>query len=100
MSNPINASEMAARLASGQTVNVLDVREGIEYHTYNIGGLNIPLGKLPDMLPLDEWDTDDEIIVICKMGLRSKTGVTILQQNGYTNARNLTGGLMALQKLK
>lgn len=100
MSSPINAIEMAARLASGQPVNVLDVREAIEYHTYNIGGTNIPLGKLPGMLPLDEWDTDDEIIVICKMGLRSKTGVTILQQNGYTNARNLNGGLMALQKLK
>lgn len=100
MNSPINATEMTARIKSGQPVNVLDVREAMEYHTFNIGGTNIPLGKLPDMLPLEEWDTDDEIIVVCKIGLRSKTAVTILQQNGYTNARNLTGGLIALQKLK
>ncbi|QKJ30650.1 rhodanese-like domain-containing protein [Mucilaginibacter mali] len=96
----IDAREMAERIKSGLPINVLDVREAMEYHTFNIGGTNIPLGKLPDMLPLEEWDSDDEIIVLCKMGLRSKTAVTILQQNGYTNARNLTGGLIALQKLK
>lgn len=100
MSSPINATDMAARLKSKKPINILDVRQAIEYHTFNIGGINIPLGKLPDMLPLEEWNTDEEIIVICKIGLRSKTAVTILQQNGYTNARNLSGGLMALQKLK
>ena len=99
-SNNINAAELATRLQNNQQVTLLDVREVIEYHTYNIGGDNIPLSKLPGSLAQLAYNKTDEIIVICKAGLRSQTALSILQQNGYTNVRNLTGGLMALQKLK
>ncbi|GAB3931604.1 rhodanese-like domain-containing protein [Mucilaginibacter myungsuensis] len=99
-SNNISAAEFIERISNGEKLNLLDVREPIEYHSFNLGGENIPLGKLPDALPLDDIDTDDEIIMICKAGLRSGTAQSILQQNGYTNVRNLTGGLLAVQKLK
>lgn len=98
--NDISASEITQRLSEADDINLLDVREVIEYHTFNIGGLNIPLGSLPAALEDLVWDKDDEIIVVCKAGLRSKTAQSILQQNGYSHVRNLTGGLMALQKLK
>jgi len=42
----IDAQSFKSRLQSGEPLNVLDVREEIEYHTYNIGGRNIPLSKL------------------------------------------------------
>ncbi|HEY8929600.1 MAG TPA: rhodanese-like domain-containing protein, partial [Mucilaginibacter sp.] len=42
----------------------------------------------------------DEIIVVCKVGLRSETATAILQQHGFLNARNLTGGIIGLQKIK
>lgn len=100
MNSSIDAIEMAIRIQNHQPMHLLDVREAIEYHTYNIGGLNIPLSALPKALPLSGWQQSGEIIVICKVGLRSKTAQSILQQNGYTNVRNLTGGLIALQKLK
>ena len=95
----ITASDLNERITQGETLNILDVRDELEYHTYNIGGENIPLGKLPSVLDELDWDKDDEIIVICKMGLRSKTGKHILQQNGYQNVKNLEGGLTALQRL-
>jgi adenylyltransferase/sulfurtransferase len=95
----IDAAEMAQRMQNNQPMHLLDVREAIEYHTYNIGGLNIPLSSLSKKLPLPGWEQSDEIIVICKVGLRSKTAQSILQQNGYSNVRNLSGGLMALQKI-
>jgi rhodanese-related sulfurtransferase len=98
--NNIAAKEMAQRMQDNNTMHLLDVREAIEYHTFNIGGINVPLSSLPKALPLSGWNQSDEIIVICKVGLRSKTAQSILQQNGYTNVRNLTGGLIALQKLK
>jgi adenylyltransferase/sulfurtransferase len=98
--NSIDAKEMAQRMQNNTPMHLLDVREVIEYHTYNIGGLNVPLSLLPGTLPIAGWNKHDELIVICKIGLRSKTAQSILQQNGYTNVRNLTGGLMALQKLK
>jgi adenylyltransferase/sulfurtransferase len=94
----INAVEMIARLQSGEQLNVLDVRERIEYHTYNIGGKNIPLPGLKSNLMELQWNKTDEIIVICKAGIRSETAKSILELDGYQNIRNLTGGLLAYQR--
>jgi rhodanese-related sulfurtransferase len=94
----IDAKEVFARLQNGEHLNLLDVRGEIEYHTFNIGGLNIPLPDLPENIDDLEWNKDDEIIVICKVGLRSATAKSILELKGYKNIRNLTGGLIAWQK--
>jgi len=100
MPQQINATELLARLNNGEHLNLVDVRGAMEYHTYNIGGLNIPLPKLEEVISDWAYNKTDEIIVICKVGLRSKTAQTILQQNGYLDVKNLSGGLIALQKLK
>jgi rhodanese-related sulfurtransferase len=96
----INSQELHDRLQSEETLNLLDVREEIEYHTYNIGGKNIPLSKVNENINQLGYNKTDEIIVICKAGLRSQTAIDLLTRNGYLQVRNLTGGLMALQKLK
>lgn len=96
----IDAHEMANRIQQHAPMQLLDVREVIEFHTYNIGGINIPLSLLTQSLTSLNFNKTEELIVICKVGLRSQTAQSILQQNGYSNVRNLTGGLMALQKLK
>jgi rhodanese-related sulfurtransferase len=100
MNHPIDAKELLERLDKGEKLNLLDVREEIEYHTYNIGGKNIPLAMISAEPGKTGYNKTDEIIVICKVGLRSQTAANLLANVGYTNARNLTGGLMALQKLK
>jgi len=97
---PINAVEFTDRLQNGDAINLLDVREVIEFSTYNIGGENLPLSKLYDSLDQLSYNKTDEIVVICKIGMRSQTACEILQQNGYQNVRNLSGGLIALLKLK
>jgi rhodanese-related sulfurtransferase len=96
----ISAKEMLTRLELRESVNILDVREPIEYYTWNIGGLNIPLGSLEQSLDDLEWDKNDEIVVVCRAGIRSATAKSILALNGYENIRNLSGGLMALQKIQ
>jgi adenylyltransferase/sulfurtransferase len=96
---PINAAEFIGRINNGETVNLLDVREEIEYSTYNIGGINLPLSIISDRIVLIPYNKTDEIIVICKIGMRSETARHILIENGYTNVRNLSGGLIGLQKL-
>ncbi|OCX53396.1 rhodanese [Mucilaginibacter sp. PPCGB 2223] len=95
----ITADELKQRLDAGEHLHLLDVRDELEYHTFNTGAINIPLGRLATSFDDLEWDRDEEIIVMCKIGLRSNTGKQILQQNGYTNVRNLKGGLIALQRL-
>ena len=94
----INAYEVLVRLKDGEHLNLLDLRGEMEYHTFNIGGTNIPLPSLQENLDELEWNKNDEIIVICKVGLRSATAKSILELNGYQNIKNLTGGLIAFQK--
>ena len=96
----IDIQELISRIESNEQLNLLDVREPVEFYTHNIGGVNIPVGKLAEQLNTLSWNKTEEIIVICKVGLRSETAQSILQQQGYVNVRNLTGGLLALRKLK
>ena len=90
----ITASELKERLANGEKPFILDVREDWEYQEQNIGGLNIPLGSLPDKLDELEDHKNDEIIVHCRSGARSASAKAFLTQQGFTNVRNLTGGIL------
>lgn len=96
----IDAHTLLVTLKKGEPLNLLDVREEIEYHTFNIGGKNFPLSTFQQNIDQLNYNKTDEIIVICKVGLRSETAQHILAQNGYTHVKNLTGGLMALQKIQ
>ena len=96
----INAQQLQQRLQNGEALNLLDVREEIEYHTYNIGGLNIPLKQLQQNIDQLNYNKTDEIVVICQAGLRSQTAQAFLIQQGYQNVKNLTGGLLALRRLQ
>ncbi len=95
----INTEEFSRLLKSGDsTYFLLDVRDELEFHTYNVGGVNIPLSQIQKLISEDELEISQEqtIIVICQRGLRSKTAKTILNKNGYQNVRNLIGGLLKL----
>jgi len=96
----IDAPSLLIRLDKGECLNLLDVREEMEYHTFNIGGKNLPLSSFQQNIHQLSYNKTDEIIVICKVGLRSETAQNILLQNGYKNVKNLTGGLIALQKIQ
>ena len=91
----ITASELKERLANGEKPFILDVREDWEYQEQNLNGLNIPLGSLPDKLDELEDHKNDEIIVHCRSGARSASAKAFLTQQGFTNVRNLTGGILA-----
>ncbi|OAQ40612.1 rhodanese [Pedobacter psychrophilus] len=82
-------------------LQIIDVREKLEFYTFNIGGINIPLGELPNAIKEDELDIDQNkpIIVICQRGLRSKTAKIILQNAGFKKTQNLIGGLLKLQSI-
>jgi len=96
----IDAHTLLTRMQNGENLNLLDVREEIEYHTHNIGGKNVPLSVFNQLINQLAYNKTDELIVICQAGIRSQTAQTILVQNGYQNVKNLTGGLLALHKLQ
>jgi len=96
----IDAKELFSRMSANENLNLIDVREEIEFHTYNIGGTNLPLSSFNNNIDQITYNKTDEIIVICKIGLRSETARKILTEKGYQQVRNLAVGLLAIQKLK
>ncbi|MDW3191249.1 MAG: rhodanese-like domain-containing protein [Cytophagales bacterium] len=89
----IQAQELKERLEKGEAINLIDVREEWEYEERNINAKNIPLGTLPNRLDEIGAGKDDEIIVHCKSGGRSGQAQKFLISKGYTNVRNLLGGI-------
>lgn len=96
--NDISATELKEKLSQSDSVLLIDVREHLEYHTFNIGGENIPLGQLSQTLGDLEYSKEDDIVVICQRGIRSETARRLLVSAGYKNVRNLTGGLLAYRR--
>ena len=94
MSHTITVRELKDRLDKGDKVFLLDVREPHEYSIARIeGSVLIPLGELPSSL--EKLDQDAEIVALCKMGMRSADAVMFLLQQGFTNVKNLVGGIDA-----
>jgi rhodanese-related sulfurtransferase len=89
----ITVEELNQRRTNGENVFLLDVREHFEYDLINLEGELIPLGELQNRLYELESRKNDEIVVYCRTGSRSATAVQLLISNGFTNVRNLTGGI-------
>ena len=96
----ITVEELKERLDKGEELNFYDVREEYEYEEDNLGAILIPLAELPDHLDELEELKDAEIIVHCRSGARSGKAVKFLESQGFTNARNVTGGILAFRELE
>jgi adenylyltransferase/sulfurtransferase len=90
----LTVEELKRRLDRGETVFVLDVRNPEEIAICRIAGSTvIPLPQLAQRV--GELETDREIVVHCKSGMRSAKAVAFLREQGFRRARNLTGGILA-----
>jgi adenylyltransferase/sulfurtransferase len=84
----ISASEFYSRSKESNSLIIIDVREQLEFNTFNHGGTNIPLGTLLRDIEELEYDKNDDIIVVCQHGLRSETARRALIQRGYNKVLN------------
>ncbi len=90
----LSVLELKAELDRGDQVVVLDVREVQEYQISKIAGsVLIPLGDLPSRYT--ELDPNAVIVAQCRSGVRSLRALEFLRSKGFTNVRNLTGGILA-----
>jgi rhodanese-related sulfurtransferase len=96
----ITAEEIKARLDAGETIHLVDVREPHEHAEFNIGGMLVPLGKVQSMQTEEIEDLkNEEVICYCRSGARSMQACMILEQMGFTNMKNLAGGMLGWKQL-
>jgi rhodanese-related sulfurtransferase len=92
----ITPDEVKERLDAGENLHLLDVRQPEENAEFNIGGILFPLGKIQTMQTEDIEDLkDEEVICYCRSGNRSGQAALYLEQFGFKNVKNLTGGMLA-----
>jgi len=90
----MSPAELQRRLQGDAPPLVLDVREPWEVALARLPqSVHIPMGQIPDRL--DELDRNDEIVVLCHHGARSRQVGAFLCQNGFRRVINLTGGIDA-----
>jgi rhodanese-related sulfurtransferase len=92
----IDARQLAARLAEGETVYLLDVRQPWEYEIAALPGSNlIPLNQLvaraAEIIP----PTGVPVVVYCHHGVRSQAAAAALERLGFSDVCNLDGGIDA-----
>ena len=95
----ITAEELKARIDAGEQLHLVDVREPDEHAVFNIGGILLPVGRVQNM-QVDEIEElkEKEVICYCRSGKRSAQACLVLDTLGFTDTRNLEGGMLGWQE--
>ena len=86
--------EVAARLAAGDALQLVDVREPHEWDITNLADLGarlLPLGQLNARRR--ELDPDRPVVLICRTGARSADAARELHRAGFREVWNMVGGM-------
>lgn len=89
----ISPAEVQRRLAEGEALNIVDVREPSEFSRGHIpGSKSIPLGQISTRFT--ELNPDREIILVCLSGDRSVEAAKFLAEKGFKRIKNVEAGLL------
>jgi adenylyltransferase/sulfurtransferase len=95
MPTDITPLELKAAIDRGDNFVLVDVREPQEYQINRIpGSVLIPLGEVPRRYA-ELGDPNTLVVTQCKSGIRSAKAAAFLRSAGFTDVRNLTGGILA-----
>jgi rhodanese-related sulfurtransferase len=90
----VQAIELAGWLAQDNPPGLLDVREPWEVHLAPMpGAVHIPMGEITRRYK--ELDSALPWVCVCHHGMRSMQVAMFLQQRGFGDVINLTGGIDA-----
>src|SRR5438552_997092 len=86
-------AELQRRLASGEKLVVIDVRDPDEYRDGHLeAATNISRGFLEFRVGTAVTDPSTPVVLYCQTGLRSLLAAKALKELGYQNVINLQGG--------
>jgi len=89
----IQPTRLAERLARGDQLEIIDVREPYEWQIGHIPGARlVPLDRIGAEIP--RLDKNRETILYCKVGARSMYAAQQLADAGVAEVRSLAGGIL------
>jgi len=89
----IQPAHLAERIARGEQLEIIDVREPYEWQIAHIPGARlVPLERIAAEIP--RLDKSRETILYCKVGARSMFAAQQLADAGVSDVRNLAGGIL------
>ena len=89
----ISCDDLAIKLDHGESLKILDIRSEEEFKVSHIAGaLMIDYDNF-EKTDVESLPVASEIIVYCSVGYRSEKIGEKLQKIGYTNVKNLYGGI-------
>ncbi len=89
----IQPAQLAERLAHGERLEIIDVREPYEWQIGHIPGARlVPLDRIGAEIP--RLDKNRETVIYCKVGARSLYAAQQLADAGVTEVRSLAGGIL------
>ena len=92
----ITVSELKELMETRPELQLIDVRRPLEYESGHAPhAITSPLAKLAENLSSLNLNPRQPTAVICAGGYRSSAATSILQQKGFTNLLNVTGGTQA-----
>lgn len=87
----LTARELADYLSAHQPL-LLDVREPWEFAICHLDGARlVPMQQIPNWA--EDADKDQEVVVICHHGIRSRQVAMYLDHLGFRRVINLSGGV-------
>jgi len=90
----IDSASLREKLTAGDEVYLVDIRTPAEIAQAAIpGAVYLPMHLLP--LRLSELPQDKDLVLYCRSGARSYHACAYLIQQGFKNAINLRGGIIA-----
>jgi rhodanese-related sulfurtransferase len=88
----ISPGEVLRRMTQGEKLILLDVRTSEEYAAGHIpGAISLPLSRIQSGDVDMGFSSDDEIIVYCQGGIRSRTAARMLRLMGFKNVKDMGG---------
>jgi hydroxyacylglutathione hydrolase len=89
----VSVNELKEKLATTADLQVVDVRRPAEYGNGHVPrALNAPLASLDRIAAQLPFAKDKPTAVICAGGYRSSAAASLLEQFGFTNLLNVSGG--------
>lgn len=90
--NNVQAEEL---IKENKDLVILDVRTFSEFKSGKIpNAINIPVDEMEWELEQLESYKNKEILVYCKVGMRSSVGCNFLENEGFKKLYNLRGGIL------